>query len=75
MTNDTRERFTAPWMFASAVFVFALALLEKALNVVGLSIPLTDVFPRQLLDWAVALFIFDIALTLRQIADTRQRGS
>ena len=71
MTDESQERFTAPWLLAAAVFIFAIALVEKGLNVVGTSIPFTTVFPRQLLDWAVALMIFDIALTLRQIADTR----
>lgn len=66
---EKHDRFTAPWLFAAAVFVFSLALIEKGLNVVGLSIPVTDVFPRQLLDWAVTLLIFDIALTLRQSLD------
>jgi hypothetical protein len=68
-THEPNDRFTAPWLFAAAVFVFSLALIEKGLNLVGLSIPLTTVFPRQLLDWAVTLLIFDIALTLRQSLD------
>jgi len=54
-TTEKQDRFTAPWLFAAAVFVFALALIEKGLNVVGLSLPGTQVYPRQLLDWAVAL--------------------
>jgi len=74
MTQEARELFTAPWLFASAVLVFALALIEKGLNVIGMSIPLTDVFPSQLLGWSVTLLIFDIALTLRQMLQIpRQR--
>ena len=69
-----QDRFTAPWLFATAVFCFALAFLEKGLNLIGMSLPLTEVYPRQLLDWAVALLIFDIALTLRQLIDTPSGG-
>ena len=71
MEGKNGELFTAPWLLASAFLVFGLALLEKGLNVVGLSIPFTNVFPRQLLDWAVTLLVFDIALTLRQMLETR----
>ena len=67
---EKQDRFTAPWLFISAVLVFAMALVEKGLNLVGLSIPLTSVYPRQLLNWAVTLLIFDIALTLRQFTDS-----
>ncbi len=67
MTQETKELFTGPWLLASAVLVFAVALLEKGLNLMSLSLPWTEVFPRQLLDWAVTLLILDIALTLRQV--------
>jgi hypothetical protein len=74
MVEDSRELFTAPWLLASAVFVFVVALIEKALNVVGGSIPLTNVYPRQLLEWAAVLLIFDIALTLRHILEIQRGG-
>jgi hypothetical protein len=61
----------APVFIAIAFFVFGLAILEKVLNVFGAGIPFTNVFPRQLLDWAVALLVFDIALTLRQLLEAR----
>ena len=67
-TPDTRELLTAPWLLSMAFVLLGAAMLEKALNLVGLSIPLIDVFPRQLLDWAIALAILEIALTLRQLA-------
>jgi hypothetical protein len=67
---EKQDRFTAPWLFIAAVFVFALALVEKGLNLLGMSMPLTTVYPRQLLEWAVTLLIFDIALTLRQFTET-----
>ncbi len=50
-----------------------MAILEKGLNLAGMDIPLIDVFPRQILDWAVTLLILDIALTLRQIFDMNIR--
>lgn len=74
MVENSRELFTAPWLLATAVFVFLVALIEKALNVVGASIPLTSVYPRQLLDWAAVLLIFDIALTLRHILEMQSGG-
>lgn len=67
---ERQDRFTAPWLFITAVFVFAMALVEKGLNVFGMSMPFTTVYPRQLLDWAVTLLIFDIALSLRQFAES-----
>jgi len=63
--------FTAPVFLATAFFVFGLAIIEKFLNLFGASIPFTDVFPRQLLSWAVTLLIFDIALLLRQMLENR----
>jgi hypothetical protein len=65
------QLFTAPVFLATAFFIFGLAIIEKFLNVLGLSIPFTTVFPRQLLSWAVTLLIFDIALTLRQMMENR----
>jgi hypothetical protein len=47
----------------------AVAIVEKLLNMVGWSLPFVDVFPRQLVDWAVALLVFEIALSLRQLVD------
>ncbi len=74
MTDGNGERFSGPWLLASAVLVLAVALIEKGLNLVGGSIPLTNVYPRQLLDWAVALLIFDIAITLRQLFELKSGG-
>ena len=74
MAGRNKELFTAPWLLLSAVLVFGLALVEKGLNVLGASIPLTDVYPRQLLDWAVTLLMLDIALTLRQLYEMSLRS-
>jgi len=43
--------------------------LEKALNLLGTSVPFVNVFPSQLLNWAVVLLMFEIALTLRQMLE------
>ncbi len=73
MEDRNPETFTMPWALAAAVFVLMIALLEKGLNLVGGSIPFTHVYPRQLLDWAVVLFIFDIALSMRQLLALQSR--
>ncbi len=67
MARSSPVMFTAPVFLGPAFLVFALALIEKALNLLGGSIPLLSVFPRQLLDWAVVLLLFEIALSLRQV--------
>jgi hypothetical protein len=64
-------QFHAPVFLGTAFFVMGLALLEKVLNVFGGSIPFVDVFPRQLIDWAVALLMFEIALSLRQMIELK----
>jgi hypothetical protein len=71
MEEDTRELLTAPWLLSVSFLLLGAAMLEKALNVVGLSLPLMNVYPRQLLDWAIALAILEIALTLRQLVGHR----
>ncbi len=69
MSEKNPQVFTAPWLLGTAFMLFGLAIIEKVLNLVDLSIPLLAVFPRQLLDWAVTLLILDIALALRQMLD------
>ncbi len=72
MADQAKEQvFTAPVFLATAFLLFGIAIIEKALNVFGTSIPFTDVFPRQLLNWAVTLLIFDIALLLRQMLENK----
>ena len=61
--------FNAPIFLGSAFFVMGLAFLEKFLNLFGWSIPFVDVFPRQLLNWAVVLLVFEIALSMRQLVE------
>ncbi|HUF69280.1 MAG TPA: hypothetical protein VMM79_11620 [Longimicrobiales bacterium] len=71
-TQETKDQvFTAPYLLATAVFLFALAIVEKGLNLIGARIPILDVFPRQLLEWAIFLLILDIALLLRQMVENR----
>jgi hypothetical protein len=63
--------FNAPIFLGSAFCVMGLAILEKFLNLFGWRIPFVDVFPRQLLDWAVVLLVFEIALSMRQMIEMR----
>ena len=63
--------YNAPIFLGSAFFVMGLAILEKFLNLFGWRIPFVDVFPRQLLDWAIALLVFEIALSMRQMIEMR----
>jgi hypothetical protein len=70
--NDRAEHvFTAPVFLATAVLLLCVAIVEKALNLLGASIPFVAVFPRQLLDWALVLLILDIALLLRQMLENK----
>jgi len=63
--------FNAPVFLGSAFVLMGLAILEKFLNLFGWTIPFVDVFPRQILDWAVALLMFEIALSIRQLIELR----
>jgi hypothetical protein len=63
--------YSGPVLLAPAVLLFGFAILEKALNLLGTSVPFVDVFPSQLLNWAVVLLMFEIALTLRQMLELR----
>jgi hypothetical protein len=69
--STQRGLYTAPVFLGTAFLLFGLALVEKFLNLFGGSIPLLSIFPRQVLDWAVTLLMFEIALTLRQLVETR----
>jgi len=69
MTTTSSRLFTAPIFLGTAFLVFGLAILEKLLNLVGWSLPFASVFPRQLLDWATTLLMFEIALMLRQMIE------
>jgi hypothetical protein len=69
MARPTTISFTGPIFLGPAFFVFGLAIVEKTLNIFGGSIPIVTVFPRQLLEWAVVLLVFEIALTLRQLVE------
>lgn len=68
MDRTAPELFTAPVFLATGFLLLGMAILEKALNLVGSGLPVINVYPRQLLDWALILVILEIAITLRQIA-------
>jgi hypothetical protein len=67
--------YTSPVFLGTAFLLFGIALLEKIFNLFGGSIPLLPVYPRQVLEWAVIILMFEIALTLRQLVELRQGGS
>jgi hypothetical protein len=69
------DLFSAPWLLGTSFLLLGAAIIEKMLNMFGTSLPVVDVFPRQLLDWAVALAVFEIALSLRQLLDARLRSA
>ena len=72
MTPQREPVYSAPVFLGTAFLLFGLAICEKVLNLFGGSVPWLSVFPRQVLDWAVTLLIFEIALTLRQLVELRR---
>jgi len=72
MTPQRESFYSAPVFLGTAFLLFGLAILEKALNLVGWSIPIINVFPSQVLGWAVTLLAFEIALTLRQLVELQR---
>lgn len=73
--RTTPEIFSAPVFLGTGFLLVGMAILEKSLNLMGLSLPLATVYPRQLLDWAALLIMLEIAITLRQIAYYLKAGS
>ena len=73
--NNSPDRFSAPWLLGTSFLLLGAAIIENGLNIFGSSLPWVDVYPRQLLDWAVALAVFEIALTLRQMMDAKLRST
>lgn len=78
MPEPGRPLYSGPILIVPAVLLFGMAVLEKGLNMVGGSIPIVNVYPRQLLEWAVVLLVFEIAFTLRQtleyLTEARREG-
>ena len=69
MATQRESFYSAPVFLGTAFLLFGLAILEKALNLIGWSIPLINVYPSQVLGWAVTMLTFEIALTLRQLVE------
>ena len=78
MAETQRPLYSGPILIVPAILLFAMAVVEKALNLVGANIPVIDVYPRQLLEWAMMLLAFEIAFTLRQtleyLTEARREG-
>ena len=62
---------TSPVFLGTAFLLFGVAILVKLLNLVGWGLVFVDVEPYQLLEWAVVLLMFEIALMLRQMIEMR----
>jgi hypothetical protein len=73
MTTHREPVYSAPVFLGTAFLLFGIAILEKVLNLVGWTIPFIGVFPSQVLNWAVTLLMFEIALTLRQLVELRRQ--
>ena len=70
--SGSKRLFTAPVFLGTAFLVFGIAIVEKLANLLGWTSNNPDmVYPRQLLDWALVLLTFEIALTLRQLVELR----
>lgn len=69
MAEQSRPLYSGPVLLLPAVLLFGFAILEKVLNLFGASVPFVDVYPSWLLNWAVVLLTFEIAMTLRQILE------
>ncbi len=67
-----RPLYSGPILIIPAMLLFGLAVLEKILNMMGTSIPIVEIFPSQILSWAVVLLLFEIAFTLRQMLELQR---
>ena len=74
MDNEKLMSMLSRLFFFAALVFIVLAMVEKGLNIVGQSIPVLDVYPRQLLDWTVAPLLFVMAIVLRQIREESKRS-
>ena len=74
MENEKLMSALSRFFFFVALFFLAVAVLEKGLNLFGQSIPVIDVFPRQLLNWTVPPLLFVMTIVLRQIREESKRS-
>ena len=59
--------------FFTALFFLMLAVTEKGLNLIGMTIPVVSVSPLQLLNWTIPPLLFVMAIMLRQIREELRR--
>ena len=74
MENERLMSVLSRLFFVIALVFLAMAIVEKGLNLVNLTIPVIDVFPQQLLSWTVPPLLFVIAIVLRQIREESKRS-
>jgi hypothetical protein len=75
MDIDRWTSVVARTFFFGAFLLLAVAVLVKLLNAFGALALGVTVTPARLLEWAVILLIFVIALLLRQIREELRTGS
>ena len=74
METDKLNSLVLRVFFFGGFFFLVLASVERALNLIGQSLPLLKALPNQVLQWAVVLLTFVIALLLRQIREGLKKG-
>ena len=74
MENEKLMSMLSRVFFFVALIFLAAAVVEKGLNLLGGSIPLIAVLPREFLYWTVPPLLFVIAILLRQIREESKRS-
>ena len=74
MENEKLMSMLSRSFFFVALVFLAAAVVEKGLNLLGGSIPLIVVLPREFLYWTVPPLLFVIAILLRQIREESKRS-
>jgi len=74
MKLDALSSLVSRVFFALAFVCLALGVLEKLVNLGGFTLVGESLSPSRLLEWAVTLLIFVIALLLRQIREGRAKA-
>lgn len=75
MNIDKISSIFARLCFAGALVLLVLAVWERLANAVGYTVVREEFTPSRLIELAVILIIFVIALLLRQVREELKRGS
>ncbi len=74
MENEKLMSMLSRLFFVGALAVLGLAIVEKALNLIGRDLPVVNVNPEQVLSWTSPLLLFVIAILLRQMREEMRRS-